>query len=66
MTCVAAAFRAPGPYPDIQVEGKNLRYAWAMPNNMEGGTSEIPAVPLYLYDPLACTEEDELAQTFHE
>lgn len=51
MTCVAAAFRALDSYPEIQVEGKNLLYAWAMPNNMEGGTSEIDCEPERIQHP---------------
>ena len=66
MICVAAAFRAPEPYPEIRVEGRNLRYARAMLSNMGGGTSEMSAASLYLYDQLVCAGEEALAQTFHE
>lgn len=45
----AANYTAPGPYPEVRVEGKNRRYGQAVLSNIGGSVSEMGAVARYLY-----------------
>lgn len=45
-------FRAPEPYPEVRVEGKNTAYAMIVRQDYAGRVSEISAVMQYLYHQL--------------
>lgn len=52
------------PYPPIQVEGPNPRYAKEILGNIGGVDSEMSAAALYFYDQLVTGEYPELSQAF--
>lgn len=58
--------RAPDPYPEIKVQGRNPRYAQAMLSNLGGGNSEMSAVSLYFYNHMITSRIPEVAAAFHE
>ena len=49
-------FSDPSPYPCIQVECENPRYAAAMLSNLGSCCSEMSAVSLYFYNSLLTRE----------
>lgn len=55
----------PEPYPALQVEGKNLRYARAMLGNAAGVHSELSTVSTYVYSQLMAEGEPAVAEAFH-
>ncbi|MCL2445977.1 MAG: rubrerythrin family protein [Oscillospiraceae bacterium] len=56
--------RAPGPYPPVQVQGKNRQYAALMLSNIGSANSELSAVAHYRYVHVDC--DGDLAQLAHE
>lgn len=58
----AASYTAPGPYPEIRVEGKNQRYGQAMLSNVGGSVSEMGAVARYLYGHVILEGRPEVAE----
>lgn len=58
-------YQAELPYPPVQAEGPQRRYAAAMLDNQSGINSEISAVTLYFYDHLMTFRVPEIADTFH-
>lgn len=55
------------PYPDIQPEGQNCRYARAMLSNVGGSNSEMTAVSLYFYNSVILDPDYSfIAKCFHE
>ena len=58
-------YTAPGPYPEVQVTGRNWRYGQAMLSNIGAGTSEMSAVARYLYGTFTQGEQPEVADCLH-
>ena len=58
-------YTASGPYPEIQVIGKNWRYGQAMLSNVGAGTSEMSAVARYLYGTFTQREYPEVVDSLH-
>lgn len=56
MNLTSQLFSDPSPYPCIQVEAENPRYAAAMLSNMGACCSEMSAVSLYFYNSLLTRE----------
>ncbi len=57
------------PYPPVQVERKNRRYAYAMLGNMGGRHSELSTITQYVYNGFVTKgflEMEEAALIFHE
>lgn len=62
-----SSFSDPKPYPPIQVERQNPRYASEILSNIGACSSEISAVSLYLYNNIILTETNkEFAEIFHK
>ena len=64
-TSTGMVFAAQEPYPPVQAERPNHRYAEAMLDNVGGSNSEMSAVGLYFYGHLAALEVPEAAEIFH-
>ena len=57
------------PYPPVQVERKNRRYAYAMLGNMSGRHSELSTITQYVYNGFVTKgflEKEDAALIFHE
>ena len=59
------AIRASGPYPPVQVQGKNPVYAEMMLGNIGGSNSEMSAVAHYRYAHVVL-EDEHLAELVHQ
>ena len=57
-------FQADAPYPPVQAQQKNHRYAEAMLDNVGGSNSEMCAVAMYVYDQLMAAGIDDVAEAF--
>lgn len=62
----AASYRAPGPYPEVQVEGRNRRYGQAMLSNVGGSVSEMGSVARYLYGGFTQAGRPEVAECLEQ
>ena len=65
-TSTGMVFAAQEPYPPVQAERPNHRYAEAMLDNVGGSNSEMSAVGLYFYGHLAALEVPEAAEIFQD
>ena len=54
-------YAAEGPYPPVEVEGKNRQYAQAIGSNVGGSASEMSAVARYFYSHVTVVGCEEVA-----
>ena len=54
-------YAAEGPYPPVEVEGKNRQYAQAIGSNVGGSVSEMSAVARYFYSHVTLVGCEEVA-----